>query len=123
MPGRSYDEIYGRIQKICLSLPEVIETTTFDKPNFRAGKKSFVDFGRSSNGRIYLSFKAELDFGQLLIEENPLIRRARYVGQHGWLVLDLTDNIDWDEVRSLIIGSYRIAALKRMLNALEGPGG
>ena len=33
--------------------------------------------------------------------------------------LDLTDEVDWAEVHSLIEGSYRLAALKRMLKALN----
>lgn len=118
----SYETLYSGVQKICQALPEVSEGTTFGKPNFRAGKKSFVDFGRLRDGRIYLSFKAELDFGDILVAESPLIKHARYVGQHGWLVLDLTDEVNWDEVESLILGSYRLAALKRMLKALDGLG-
>lgn len=115
---QDYDALYRGIRDFCATLPECVEGETFGKPNFRAGKKSFIDFGRSSNGRIYLSFKAEPEFG-LLLQEDPRIRRARYVGQHGWLVLDLTFEVDWDEVYSLIEGSYRIAALKRMLKALD----
>lgn len=114
-----YPELLEGVREICLSLPEAVESTTFGKPNFRAGKKSFVDFGKSSDGNIYLSFKADPDWG-LILREDPRIRRARYVGQHGWLVLDLSDGEpDWNEIRGLILGSYRLAALKRMLKALE----
>ena len=45
-----------------------------------------------------------------------------YIGHRGWIDLDVEDHVDWDEVRALVLGSYRHFALKRMLKALgAGP--
>jgi hypothetical protein len=41
------------------------------------------------------------------------------MGHNGWIALDVSDGVNWDEVRELALSSYRHFALKRMLNALE----
>ena len=38
----------------------------------------------------------------------------------GWLTLRLDEWVDWDEVEELVLDSYRVQALKRMLRALDG---
>ena len=42
----------------------------------------------------------------------------RYTGHNGWIHLDAEEDVDWDEVRGLVLESYRHFALKRMLKAL-----
>ena len=48
---------------------------------------------------------------------------ATDIGQRGWLSLRVAGRVDWDEVRALVHGSYRIVALKSMLAVLDGAGG
>ena len=42
-----------------------------------------------------------------------------YLGHNGWIALDAEDGVMWKEVESLMLGSYRHFALKRMLKALD----
>jgi len=41
-----------------------------------------------------------------------------YMGHNGWIALDAERGVNWDEVESLVIDSYRHFALKRMLDVL-----
>jgi len=45
-------------------------------------------------------------------------RIPQYIGNRGWLNLDIHEALDMTEVTELILGSYRHFALKRMLAAL-----
>ncbi len=40
------------------------------------------------------------------------------VGHNGWIDLDIEEEINWQEVRELVLNSYRHFALKRMLKQL-----
>ena len=109
-----------RLRRIATRLPEVVEGRTAGRgnPTWQAGKKPFAWTGRYG-GRRVLSFKADPSEHPILLED-PRFTVARYVGRHGWLVLDLEDEQDWGEIEELIFSSYRQAALKRMLRALDG---
>jgi len=41
-----------------------------------------------------------------------------YIGHQGWISLDLSERVDWDEIEGLIRSSYRHFALRRMLDQL-----
>ena len=107
----------ARLRRICRALPEVVEIKTFGQPTFKAGKKTFAGFGRSK-GRLGMWFKADPDEHPFLVEQDR-VRVSRHIGQHGWVVMDLSGQLDWDEIEDLVTTSYRIAALKRMLKALD----
>ena len=57
---------------------------------------------------------------QATLSDDPRFSIPGYIGHRGWIDLDVEDRIDWDEVRQLLLGSYRHFALKRMLTALAG---
>jgi predicted DNA-binding protein (MmcQ/YjbR family) len=42
-----------------------------------------------------------------------------YVGHAGWVGVRLDDGPDWDEVRALVLRSYRLIAPKRLAAMLE----
>jgi predicted DNA-binding protein (MmcQ/YjbR family) len=107
----------ARLRKICGALPEVVEITTFGQPTFRAGKKSFAGFSKAK-GPLAMWFKADPDEHPFLVEQDR-VTVARHIGQHGWVVMDLSGELDWDEIEELLTTSYRLAALKRMLKALD----
>ena len=54
--------------------------------------------------------------GMLTFDERYAI--PAYTGHNGWILLDVEDTVDWEEVGELVDTSYRHFALKRMLNAL-----
>ncbi|MCH7816731.1 MAG: MmcQ/YjbR family DNA-binding protein [Proteobacteria bacterium] len=41
-----------------------------------------------------------------------------YVGHRGWIDLDVTGEVNWQEIENLVLTSYRHFALQRMLKLL-----
>ena len=113
MPVRTVD----RVRRICLGLPEVVETTTFGHPTWRAGRKTFAVIEESLSGPV-LQFRADPERQPELVDDERF-DIPKYVGQHGWLNLRLETDWEWNEVEHLLLASYRLVALKRMLKALE----
>ena len=107
----------ARIRKICLSLPDTKETITWGKPHFRVGDKIFAGFGEEK-GKPVIGFKLEKAHANAVIKD-PRFWPAPYVGHKGWVSLDVTGVKDWDELRGLILESYRLIAPKKALAKLE----
>ena len=111
------DQALRKLRGICLGLPEVTETVTFGHPTFMAGKRTFAVL-EPYKGEYAIAFKATpADQSALTID--PRFYVTPYSGKHGWTSLRLSDDIDWHEVRDLMLMSYRLIALKRMLRVLE----
>jgi len=110
-------QVLAPLRKLCLAFPEASEAAAFGNPVWRAGKKTFCSAHRYS-GRMKLSFWVGSDMQAMLTFEKRYQIPA-YMGHNGWIDLDVEDHIDWDEVRQLVLVSYRHFALKRMLNELD----
>ena len=106
-----------RIREICLALPDTKETLTWGKPHFRVGDKIFAGFGEES-GKAVIGFKLTMPHAHSIIE-NPRFWPAPYVGHRGWVSMDTTGVDDWDQVRQLVLESYRLIAPKRTLKLLD----
>lgn len=111
------DTALKHLRPICLPLPEVAETVTFGNPTFMAGKRTFAVLDRYK-GEYSLAFKAS-KADQTALTMDPRFFVTPYVGQHGWTSLKVDNRIDWEEVQMLVESSYRLVALKRMLNMLD----
>ena len=105
--------ILKTIRRICLVLPDTVETMTWGKPHFRAKDKIFAGFGEKQ-GEPVIEFKLESAHAKSIIK-NPRFTPAPYVGHKGWVSMTLQDEPSWDEVRGLILESYRLIAPKRSL--------
>lgn len=110
--------VLSRLRKICLALPDTKETLTWGQPHFRVGDKIFCGCG-DEKGRTVIGFKLERDHADA-ITQDPRFRRAPYVGHKGWVSMDAARVRDWDEVRALILESFRLIAPKKTLARLEG---
>ncbi len=110
-----------RIRRICLSLPDTIETMTWGQPHFRVGDKIFAGHGEERGTSVF-SFKLEMKHAAEIIKL-PNFWRAPYVGHKGWVSMDARSVSNWDDVRGLILESYRLIAPKRTLAKLEGETG
>src|SRR5262245_47777184 len=110
---KPFDAALARMRKICLSLPDTKETPTWGQPHFRVGEKIFAGLGEEK-GILTVGFKLEKDLAEAIIRR-PGFSRAPYVGQHGWVSLDVSTVGDWDEVRDLVQQSYRLIAPKKTL--------
>jgi predicted DNA-binding protein (MmcQ/YjbR family) len=113
--------ILARMREICLSLPDTRETLTWGQPHFRVGDKIFAGCG-DEKGRTVIGFKLDMDHADAIIQD-PRFWRAPYVGHKGWVSMDATQVRDWEEVRPLVLESYRLIAPKRTLARLEGGAG
>jgi predicted DNA-binding protein (MmcQ/YjbR family) len=109
------EQTLKRLRALCLALPETTETASWNHPNFKAGKKTFVAFERVK-GRASIAFR--LDPGDV---ERLLRRKQFFVTPYGrglWASLWADGRIDWRAVEDLVERSYRVVALKRMLAGL-----
>jgi len=107
--------VLQELRTVCLSLPETSERNSFGHPNFVAGQKTFVTFEQFS-GRPSIAFRLDRDKIERL-SGNPLFFATPY-GRGQWLSLWVDATFDWNVVKVLVNGSYRLIALKRMRVAL-----
>ena len=112
-----WGDLLEPLREICLSLPEANETINFGHPWFRAGKKVFAMFNAGDDGPR-VSFRADPVTWDALLEDGRFAP-APYMHHHGWLTLRLDQSVDWGELEELLLDSYRLQALKRMLRALD----
>lgn len=117
LEGRQPDARLARVRKLCLSLPETSEVSSWGHPNFRAGKRTFVAFERI-NERASIAFYLD-PFEVEELEKQVGFMRTPY-GRGRWVSLLLTPRPKWPLLEALVLKSYRLVALKRMLAALEG---
>jgi predicted DNA-binding protein (MmcQ/YjbR family) len=114
------DPVLEKVREICLSLPDTRETMTWGHPHFRVGEKIFAGYGEEK-GQRSLGFKLEMEHALAIVERDPRFTRAPYVGHKGWVSMDASGGVkDWNEVRALVLESYRLIAPKRSLAKLEG---
>jgi predicted DNA-binding protein (MmcQ/YjbR family) len=111
---------HKKLRAICLGLPETNEVQTWGHPTFRAGKKSFAVL-ESPEGVLCLALRVGLDRRDELLLDSRFCETP-YCGHRGWVSLKLTSVTDWDDVRALLLESYRSVALKRMVRALTDNG-
>lgn len=117
MVSERAQEVLAGLRKLCLALPETSEGTQFGRPVWRAGKKSFCSAHYTKN-RLNISVWVGLE-AQGMLTFDSRYQIPAYTGHNGWILLDVEDGVDWDEVEGLVLESYRHFALKRMLKALE----
>jgi predicted DNA-binding protein (MmcQ/YjbR family) len=108
------------LRKICLALPEARETVKWGHPTFEAGKKMFAVLD-NYEGQPCIAFRAAPEQRDKLLTDERFFS-APYAGRHGWICMNADGPIDRIEIQELLRDSYRLAALKRMLAALDDPG-
>ena len=112
------DAVLTKMREICLSLPDTKETMTWGKPHFRVGEKIFAGCGED-NGRQVIGFKLQMAHAEAVIKD-ARFWRAPYVGHKGWVSMDAVGVKNWDEVRAMILESFRLIAPRKTLAKLEG---
>lgn len=104
------------LRQRALALPETTEDQSFGNPVWRAGKKTFVT-AYARDKKVYYSFWVGVD-NQPNYSMDQRFHVPPYTGHNGWISLDVTSRCTWSEIDTLLDGSYRHFALKRMLKAL-----
>ena len=101
------------IRNLALRLPEATEELTWDSVNFRVRGKIFCFPGDTT-----LTVKADPDELDALLGD-PRFERAAYVGRFGWVTMQLTPPVDWDEIDELVRTSYCLIAPRKLVKQLE----
>ena len=112
--------LLNRLRKVCLSLPEASETVKWGHPTFVAGRKMFAVLDEYG-GRPCIAFRATPSRQAQLIRDQRFYA-APYAAAHGWVCMHADQAVDWKEVAELLHNSYRLVALKRMLDAMSDGG-
>lgn len=105
MPGpkSAKNPVLDRIRRLALAMPEAEEVIQFGQPFFKVRKKPFAVY--SDEAGHQLSIKVE-KASQPIFLEDPRFHKTPYIGNHGWVTLQLDPTPDWEEVEGLITGSY-----------------
>ena len=88
-----------RLRKICLALPDVVETASWGHANWRTGKTLFVSY-EEDRGRKTASFFVGDDRREELLQLKRF-SLPRLTDQYGWVSVRLDKGTDWQEVRGL----------------------
>lgn len=115
--GSEDSPLLNRLRSLCLSLPETTESSSWGHPNFRAGKRIFVTYEWIKK-RPSIAFR---------LHPSEVARYAATpgffltpYGRGQWVSLEADRRANWRLARTLILKSYRLVALKRMTQALDG---
>jgi predicted DNA-binding protein (MmcQ/YjbR family) len=91
----------------CLKLPGATEKLHYGESCFAAGPKIFAACGEKAGvGRIVVQLEPE--HARRLVISNP--RFAPYLRQKNCVWINVADIDDWDQIRSLVLESYRLNA-------------
>jgi hypothetical protein len=122
---RQHDRALGKVREICTSFPEVSERLSHGCPSFFIrGKKTLCMFVDDHHGDDILGIWCPAFPGvqeELVGQEPDRFFRPPYVGPSGWLGVRLDRDVDWSEVRAILLDSYRKVAPKTLVKQLDGP--
>src|SRR5215472_3247621 len=114
-----------RLTKICLALPEATRELHGQHAGFLVRKKTFAYWlnDHHGDGIIAVTCRALPGDNARLAAANPeRFYLPAYVGPRGWVALRLdVGKVDWDEVNELVIGSYLLAAPRKLAALVETP--
>ncbi|HVK63941.1 MAG TPA: MmcQ/YjbR family DNA-binding protein [Polyangium sp.] len=106
-----------RFRAICMGFPEATEVAAWGHPTFRVRDKIFAAIG-GENGVWSFGVKTTFEMQAGLVATDPRFTIAKYVGKHGWVNVRIDEPndgpIDWNEVRALVTGSYKMIAPKAL---------
>jgi hypothetical protein len=123
------EEVVERVRSLCLALPEVTARTDETQSSARSTAYSFDIRRRSFCLLVARERPAGGAVSMLLLRADPDEREALLsVGfpffasrtGHDRIVVVLTAETDWEEVRELVTDSYRILAPKKLSALLDG---
>ena len=106
-----------RVRRLCLALPEARETEAWGHPVFKAGAKTFAAI-EPVKGRPSIAFRLDPVDVDLLLKRAPFF--VTPYGRGLWVSAWADTALDWPLVGSLVERSYRVVALRRMVQALDG---
>ena len=107
-----------RLTKICLAFPQAARKKHSGHAAFLVGKRTFAYFlnDHHGDGIVAVTCKALPGDNIALVAAQPdRFYLPAYIGPRGWVALRLdVGKVDWEEVRELALGGYRLVAPKRL---------
>jgi hypothetical protein len=115
-----------RIREICAQLPECeVAGDQHHKISVRGRTVGWHTVDHHGDGRVSLTVRGEKGENEQLALADP--RRfflPPYVARHGYIGMHLDlDDVDWEEVRELLLDGYRLVAPKALVTQLDAEGG
>ena len=104
------------LRRVALSLPEAEERETWGHPTFRVRNKMFASL--SDDGRVAGVKATRQEQAALLAADPETFGVPAYVGQHGWVSVQLA-TADPEELRELLVEAWRRTAPKRLVAAFD----
>jgi phosphoribosylglycinamide formyltransferase-1 len=123
MSGKREDPRLRKLTEVCLALPDMVRKISGDHADFRVRGKVFVYFLNNHHGDGIVSVCCRSELGENVDRAHREPQRfylPAYIGPRGWFGLRIDrGKIDWEEVKNLVELSYRLAAPKTLIKALE----
>ena len=122
------EEIVERIRTLCLALPEVTMRVDESLTRTRSAARSFDIRRRSFCLLVAWADPTGEAVPRLVLRVDPDEREVLLAGGHPFsasragrdrIVVVLTDDTDWGEIRELVIESYRMLAPKKLSALLD----
>ena len=99
------------VRELALELPESKETTSYGSPAFKVRKKMFARMREEGD---VLVVKVDRDERDALIESEPEVYFVTpHYENYGYVLVRL-DAVERDELREILIDSWRLAAPRRL---------
>jgi predicted DNA-binding protein (MmcQ/YjbR family) len=115
-------DLIDRVRKLCLALPAAFEVETWEHPTFRVGSGRGKIFCIAAADGSSIRLKADPGEREALLAHGDPFYLPPYVGNKGWLGIDLSHAaIDWEEVAELIATGYCLIAPKRLADEVKSP--
>lgn len=122
------EDIVERVRGLCQTLPEVTVRIDYSRIRERSTALSFDIRRRSFCLLVAVESPAGQTVSLLVLRADPFARDALLpIGRpffapragHGRIGVRLTDDTDWEEIRDLVIESYRLLAPKKLSARLD----
>jgi len=111
----------AKLRRLCLALPSASERLSHGEPTwFVEEKKVFVMFAdHHHDDRLAFWCAAPAGEQELRVRTDPdRFFVPPYVGVRGWLGVRLDGETDWEQIREIVLESYRCVAPRRLLAEL-----
>ena len=101
------DVALRKMRAICRALPDTFESEHFGEVCFCVGKRMFATCGEKK-GMCRIVVMLEPEHAKRLVASDA--RCQPYARQKNVIVIDVSEEADWDEIRPLVLESYRLRA-------------
>ena len=107
----------NELRALALRMPGAEERETWGHPTFRIRDKIFA--GLAEDGATATVKASKEEQAALLGSDPETFAQAPYVGQHGWVTIQLA-RADRVEIEELVIEAWRATAPKRLVAEFDG---